>query len=254
MDWCFSEPPKRRLIQTSPLPRIVIGGANSYSDARGRPVWEIAGTMGRGRDFRGGGTGRRPYQEDDGAPPAAGDIQQTRPLPRQSLPMEGTAVDAIVKWFNPDKGFGFAEIADGSGDAFLALKVVRALGQETVPQGAKLSVFVGQAQKGLQITKILSIGDGITTSLPPNAAGSGAQMTHAQDSSDAVEMFGTVKWFNSAKGMGFVEVDGGGKDVFVHVSLVKLAQLTDLAEGQRVTMRVVETHKGRQAVSIASAD
>ena len=214
-------------------------------------MWEIAGTMGRGRDFRGGGTGRRPYQEDDGAPPAAGDIQQTRPLPRQSLPMEGTAVDAIVKWFNPDKGFGFAEIADGSGDVFLSFKAVQALGQETVPQGAKLSVLVGQGKKGLQITKILSIGDSIAPA--PNAS-SGSQLTHLQDSSDAVEMFGTVKWFNSAKGMGFVEVDGGGKDVFVHISLVKFAQLTDLAEGQRVTMRVVETHKGRQAVSIASAD
>ena len=70
--------------------------------------------MGRGRDFRGGGKGRRPYEEDAVAS-AASDRHQSRPLPRDSLPTEGTAVDAIVKWFNPDKGFGFAEIADGSG-------------------------------------------------------------------------------------------------------------------------------------------
>jgi cold shock protein len=209
--------------------------------------------MGRGRDFRGGGKGRRPYEEEAIAPPPTSDPHRSHTLPRQSLAMEGTAVDAIVKWFNPDKGFGFAEIADGSGDAFLTIKAVQALGQDTVPPGAKLSVFVGQGQKGLQITKILSIGDSIITSLAPNAP-SGAQLTRAPDSSSAVEMFGTVKWFSSAKGMGFVEADGGGKDIFVHISLVKLGQLTDLTEGQRVAMRVVETHKGRQAISIASTN
>jgi len=66
--------------------------------------------MGRGRDFRGGGKGRRPYEEDAVASAAASDRHQSRPLPRESLPTEGTAVDAIVKWFNPDKGFGFAEL------------------------------------------------------------------------------------------------------------------------------------------------
>src|SRR5712691_8953583 len=131
--------------------------------------------MGRGRDFRGGGKGRRPYQEDADASAAASDRHQSRSLACESLPMGGTAVDAIVKWFNPDKGFGFAEIADGSGDAFLHVKAVQALGQETVPPGAKLSVFVGQGQRGRQITKILSIGDSVVASLSSRSAPSGAQ-------------------------------------------------------------------------------
>jgi cold shock protein len=54
--------------------------------------------------------------------------------------------------------------------------------------------------------------------------------------------------------MGFVEVDGGGKDVFVHISIVEREQLGSLAEGQRVLMRVVETEKGRQAVAIRSSE
>jgi CspA family cold shock protein len=90
------------------------------------------------------------------------------------LPAEGTAVDAIVKWFNPNKGFGFAEISDGSGDAFLPLKAVQTLGRETVPPGAKLSVIVGQGQKGRHITKVLSIDDSVATSSPPRNAPSGA--------------------------------------------------------------------------------
>ena len=45
---------------------------------------------------------------------------------------------------------------------------------------------------------------------------------------------GTVKWFNSAKGFGFIEPEDGSKDAFVHISAVERAGLTDLAEGQRV--------------------
>ena len=46
---------------------------------------------------------------------------------------------------------------------------------------------------------------------------------------------GTVKWFNSQKGIGFIQPDDGGKDVFVHISAVERAGLTGLAEGQKVS-------------------
>jgi CspA family cold shock protein len=123
--------------------------------------------VGRGRDFRGGGKGRGPYQEEAVAPSSASDRHQSRPLRRESFPTDGAAVDATVKWFNPIKGFGFAEIADGSGDAFLHVKVIEAFGRESVSPGDKMSVFVGQGQKGRQITKVLSIADDAKTSLPP---------------------------------------------------------------------------------------
>ena len=115
---------------------------------------------------------------------------------------------------------------------------------------------MGQGQKGRQITKILSIDDSVVTLLPPRNAPSGAQPAragNAPDASTAIDMLGTVKWFTLEKGMG-IEADGGGKDVFVHISVVERAQLANLAEGQRVAMRVVETQKGRQAVSITLAD
>ena len=61
---------------------------------------------------------------------------------------------------------------------------------------------------------------------------------------------GTVKWFNPTKGYGFIAPQGGGKDVFVHISILGPSGVSRLAEGQHVNMRVVDTPKGREAISI----
>jgi cold shock protein len=54
---------------------------------------------------------------------------------------------------------------------------------------------------------------------------------------------GTVKWYNSQKGYGFIQPEDGGKDVFVHVSAVERAGLQDLKEGQRVSFEIVANRK-----------
>mgnify|MGYP001464271203 FL=1 len=58
---------------------------------------------------------------------------------------------------------------------------------------------------------------------------------------------GTVKWFNSTKGFGFIEPDDGGNDAFVHVSAVERAGLTGLREGQKVEFELVPSRDGRSA-------
>ncbi len=56
---------------------------------------------------------------------------------------------------------------------------------------------------------------------------------------------GTVKWFNPAKGFGFIQPDDGSKDAFVHISAVEKAGLTSLTEGQKVEFELVEGRDGR---------
>jgi CspA family cold shock protein len=64
---------------------------------------------------------------------------------------------------------------------------------------------------------------------------------------------GIVKWFNATKGFGFIAPDGGGKDVFVHVTAVQRAGLQSLSEGQRVTFDVVDDRKGKKAENLVLA-
>ena len=57
---------------------------------------------------------------------------------------------------------------------------------------------------------------------------------------------GTVKWFNTTKGYGFIAPDDGGKDVFVHISAVESAGMTGLADTQKVAFELIEGRDGRQ--------
>ena len=60
---------------------------------------------------------------------------------------------------------------------------------------------------------------------------------------------GTVKWFNSTKGFGFIQPDGGSKDVFVHISAVERAGLSTLDDGQKVTFDLERGRDGRESAS-----
>ena len=65
--------------------------------------------------------------------------------------------------------------------------------------------------------------------------------------------FGTVKWFNDAKGFGFIAPEDGSADVFVHYSAIASKGFRSLPEGQRVSFEVVQGPKGAQAANVAPA-
>jgi CspA family cold shock protein len=219
--------------------------------------------MSKGKDFR---APRKRGFDDDGPMPYESRPRTSRSFdsgpggfpggapsgPSASPSTAGPAVDAVVKWFKADKGYGFVELANGQGDAFLHVNALHASGHDTVPPGAKLRVQVGAGAKGAQVTRVLEVDTSTAVERPQRSYGDAPRPRRvAPDPSTAVSVAGKVKWFDDAKGFGFVASDDGGKDVFVHISILGPAGVTHLAEGQPVNMRVVDTPKGREAVSLS---
>ncbi len=222
--------------------------------------------MSKGKDFR---PRKRGFDDDDGPPPFA-DRGAFRP-PRQPMgggfgggadmapPVSGApAVDATVKWFKADKGFGFVELANGAGDAFLHVGALQSAGHESVPPGTRMKVVVGQGMKGAQVQRVIEVDTSTAQADTGHSAAPRRQFDGprparlAPDPTSAVEVSGKVKWFDETKGFGFVSSNDGGKDVFVHISVLRPAGIASLVEGQAVNMRVVDTPKGREAVSISA--
>ncbi len=226
--------------------------------------------MSKGKDFRGP---RKRGFDDDGPSPFDSPRQFRQPRSFDRPPMGGgfggefapppatgasaaNAVDAVVKWFKGDKGFGFVELANAGGDAFLHINALQSVGYESVPPGAKLKVLVANGVKGQQVTRVLEVDTAGAAERAPQRSFDASRPPPPRrqpDMSNAVELQGAVKWFDGAKGFGFVQANDGGKDVFVHISILGRAGISALPEGQPVTMMVVDTQKGREAVSIALA-
>uniref|UniRef100_UPI0026369584 cold-shock protein n=1 Tax=Acidocella sp. TaxID=50710 RepID=UPI0026369584 len=72
----------------------------------------------------------------------------------------GPEAKATVKWYNPEKGFGFVEMADGSGDVFLHANSLQSAGYQSVTPGSVLQIRVGQGQKGRQVDQVISVTEG----------------------------------------------------------------------------------------------
>lgn len=265
-----------------------IDGVSPADSLDRRRKTQQSGQMGRGKDFR---DRRRSGDEFPSSEPAWGADRgpprspsyDNRPRPARPFgPTEGVEADATVKWFNGTKGFGFVELGDGSRDAFLHMQAVRNAGYESLDPGTKLRVKVAEGQKGPQVVEVLSVD---TSTAQPQAQRSGygerggyggdrgfggggggggggygrgpAQYGGPRSSEpidESAEVGGTVKWYDPAKGFGFVVPDAGGQDLFVHRSALARAGLQDLHDGQRVLIKVVAGRKGPEVgtISIAS--
>jgi CspA family cold shock protein len=203
--------------------------------------------MGRYKDYdrepkRGG------YDDDRKSDDRAARVRPNYPSP--SATQASGSVEAIVKWFNAEKGFGFVAVVGGS-EAFMHIRQLEAAGHSSVPEGARVKVRIGQGQKGPEVTEVIEV-DLSTAQLGSSAERRPA--TASQVVGQTKESIGTVKMYKADKGFGFVGQDGGGKDVFVHVTAIARAGLSKLTEGQRVRMQIGQGKKGLEAQAIELLD
>lgn len=137
-----------------------------------------------------------------------------------------------LKWFNSEKGFGFVTPLDGQPDAFLHATVLSRGGTCQLVEGAELLCEIACGAKGPQVVRITEV-------LPAPA--------HPEP---ALDLPGTVKWYQPEKGFGFITTEDGGRDVFVHRSALRRSGLDGLVPGQAVLMAAMETVKGREVRSL----
>ena len=186
--------------------------------------------------------GGRAFEHAEQIGQSGGSTRFDEVLPNSDSVADGVTVDAAVKWFNATKGYGFVELSDGRGDAFLHLKTLRETGRQTLPSGAKIRVVARAGSRGPEVVRIVDV--------DARSAVERLSRRSTVDPSAAFDLTGKVKWFDDVRGFGFVASDDFGRDVFVHSTTLGAAGVGGLVEGQAVSMRVVETPKGREAIEI----
>ncbi|MBY0428708.1 MAG: cold shock domain-containing protein [Alphaproteobacteria bacterium] len=192
---------------------------------------------------------------------------------------EGVQADGIVKWFNGSKGFGFVAINNNSSDAFLHISVVTRAGLQGLAENTRLRCMVVPSERGMQVTHIIEV-MGVDANAPQSSAPrtgfdardsrgdygradfnahsnnhhSDNRQASRQASGPEVEVTGSIKWYKTDKGFGFAMPEDGGKDVFIHRSVLERAGVNDLEPGRKIRMMVTTSQKGREASKIELLD
>jgi CspA family cold shock protein len=161
-------------------------------------------------------------------------------------------VTGQIKWFDAHKGYGFITPSAplGAGDILLHQTCVRQSGFRQAVEGASVVCEAVKGPRGLQASKILSL-DNSTAQVMPSAPAA-APRYFAEPNGPAFE--GIVKWFNRAKGYGFVSRGAGTPDIFIHMETLRRCNVRELAEGQKVKVRVGDGPKGELVADIAVLD
>ena len=189
------------------------GGGGGYGDRGGGYGGGGGGFRGGGGGgFRGGGGGMPPQVVGEG---------------------KGT-----VKFFNPQKGFGFIVRDDGGEDVFVHISAVEQAGLTDLADGQPLEFTL--VDRGGRISATNLRIEGEPMAVERTSQGPQRQLTGEKAS-------GTVKFFNAMKGFGFIQRDDGQPDAFVHISAVERAGIPTLNEGDRLEFELEVDRRGKYA-------
>lgn len=157
-----------------------------------------------------------------------------------------------IKWFNRSKGFGFIIPNDGSGDVFLPLSALERAGHSEAPDGASVVFEWTQGPKGRAVAQVLELDASTATPRAPREnrfrGGRGDGQDDPPGATEALD--GVVKWYDPARGFGFILPNDGSKDIFVHVTALRRSGIEMLEPGQPVRMMVAQARRGREASSL----
>ena len=147
-----------------------------------------------------------------------------------------------VKWFDFIKGYGFVSSQEND-DILLHQKCLRKSGFTHVMEGATVRCEVVRRASGLQASRVLAIDNS-------SSFVAGAEIPAPSPSSppEGPTEEGIVKWFDRAKGYGFVCIGEGAVDVFIHMETLRKSGIVALHEGERLHVAVTDGAKGKHAL------
>lgn len=216
--------------------RDSFGGGDDFYDA-GRSFGGYGNDRG-GFGAGGGGGGGGGFRGGGGGFGGGGGSRD----PGTSL---GTS-SGTVKWFNATKGFGFIA-RDGGEDVFVHISAVERAGRTTLDEGQPVTFSI--FDRGGRLSASDLVIDGEAPERPDRPARERGPVGGAGDDdfTPGERIEGTVKFFNTMKGFGFISRGDGKQDAFVHISALERAGLTSLAEGQRVSFELARDRRGKVA-------
>jgi CspA family cold shock protein len=212
------------------------GGGGGYRGGGDRFGGGGGGGFGGGDRFGGGGGGGG-YRGGGGGGFGGGG---GRGMPAQVIG-EGKGT---VKFFNGQKGFGFIVRDDGGDDVFVHISAVEQAGLTDLADGQPLEFTLVDRGGRVSATNLRIEGDPMPVE---RSGGGGGGQGGPQRQLTGEKASGTVKFFNSMKGFGFIQRDDGQPDAFVHISAVERAGIPTLNEGDRLEFELEVDRRGKYA-------
>jgi cold shock protein len=154
-------------------------------------------------------------------------------------------VDGLVKWFDVGRGYGFVIPDNGMPDILVHLSCLKRDGFDAPLEGTRITCEVVARQKGYQCLRVLSVD--LSTAIHPVER---RARTHNEVQASTGWVRAKVKWFNRARGFGFVSEGEGLGDIFVHMEVLRKTAMSELVPDEWVYVRYGDSNRGKMAAEV----
>ena len=170
--------------------------------------------------------------------------------PAEERPVGLIEIAGRVKWFDAAKGYGFIVPDSGETDVLIHVTVLRRDGFTAIREGARVVAEAQRRERGPQVFRVLSIAEpDPAVALPPAPARMRAQASAVGGFEIVI-----VKWFNRARGFGFLTRGEGTEDIFIHMETLRRYGFVDPKPGDSMLARFGPGPKGLMAAEVRPLD